>query len=209
MLSRHLRRRVELLDLDAWPQRGVDVEPITLISAASIEHLASRLGLDALDHRRFRANLILAGAERPHQEDEWIGTEIGVGDAQLRVIGPIPRCAVITRDPDTGERDADTPVRSADTVELPRCRQRFGIRSCARVVSPGRVAGARFASGPADRRGSLSRLPRPRARRKIRSSSGTSTRRLGRLTTIPSCVVRASTTIASSSGEGFSSRCGT
>ena len=42
-----------------------------------------------------------------------------------------------------------------------------------------------------------------------RSSSGTSARRLGRFTTIPSCVVRASTTIVSSSGEGFSSRCGT
>ena len=42
-----------------------------------------------------------------------------------------------------------------------------------------------------------------------RSSSGTSARRLGRLTTIPSCVVRASTTIASSSSDGFSSRCGT
>ena len=42
-----------------------------------------------------------------------------------------------------------------------------------------------------------------------RSSSGTAARRLGRLTTMPSCVLRASTTTASSSGEGFSSRCGT
>ncbi len=41
------------------------------------------------------------------------------------------------------------------------------------------------------------------------SSSGTSARRLGRLTTMPSWVLRASTTTASSSGEGFSSRCGT
>jgi len=36
------------------------------------------------------------------------GTEIGVGGVRLRVIGPIPRCAVTTRDPDTGVRDADT-----------------------------------------------------------------------------------------------------
>jgi hypothetical protein len=41
------------------------------------------------------------------------------------------------------------------------------------------------------------------------SSSGTSARRLGRFTTMPSCVLRASTTTASSDGEGFSSRCGT
>jgi uncharacterized protein YcbX len=143
LLSRHLRRRVELLDLDTWPQRGVDVEPVTLISAASIDHLASRLGLDALDHRRFRANLILAGAERPHQEDEWIGTEIGVGDARLRVIGPIPRCAVITRHPDTGERDADTlreirRYRGVATMHDGDSGIPFGVY--ARVVSPGRVA---------------------------------------------------------------------
>lgn len=142
LLSRHLRRTVELLDLDGWPDRGVDVEPVTLISTASISHLASRLGLDALDHRRFRANLILAGAERPHQEDEWIGAEIHVGDARLRVIGPIPRCAVITRDPDTGERDADTlreirRYRGVTTMEDGGRGIPFGVY--ARVVSPGRV----------------------------------------------------------------------
>ena len=41
------------------------------------------------------------------------------------------------------------------------------------------------------------------------SNSGTWVLRLGRLTTMPSCVERARTTTASSSGEGFSSRCGT
>jgi uncharacterized protein YcbX len=143
LLSRHLRRPVELLDLEGWSRRGVDVEPVTLISTASIGHLAARLGLEALDHRRFRANLILASAERPHQEDEWIGTEIRVGDVRLRVIGPIPRCAVITRDPDTGARDADTlreirRYRGVVTMDSGERGIPFGVY--ARVVSPGRVA---------------------------------------------------------------------
>jgi len=143
LLSRHLRRPVELLDLEGWPTRGVDVEPVTLISEASIGHLASRLGLDALDHRRFRANLILSGADRPHQEDEWIGREIGVGNVRLHVVGPIPRCAVTTRDPDTGKRDADMlrEIRRYRGMAVMDDGERgipFGVY--ARVVSPGQVA---------------------------------------------------------------------
>jgi len=107
LLSRHLRRPVSVLDLAGREGRAVDVEPLTLISTASIDHLAGRLGLRTLDHRRFRANLVLAGAGGPHEEDEWIGREITAGGARLRVTGQIPRCAVITRDPDTGRRDAD------------------------------------------------------------------------------------------------------
>jgi uncharacterized protein YcbX len=44
----------------------------------------------------------------PHEEDQWDGVRLNVGDAVLRVGGPIIRCAVTTRDPDTGERDLDT-----------------------------------------------------------------------------------------------------
>jgi uncharacterized protein len=142
LLSRHLRRPVELLDLGAWETRGVDVEPITLVSTASIEHLRARLRMARLDHRRFRANLVLAAADRPHQEDEWIGAEIAVGSVRLQVTGQIPRCAVITRDPDTGERDADA------LREVRRYRGTFtaadGARGIpfgvyARVVNPGLV----------------------------------------------------------------------
>ena len=69
LLSRYLRRPVWLLDLAGWARRGVDVEPITLVSTASINYLASRLGVAALDHRRFRATIVLVGAAEPHAED--------------------------------------------------------------------------------------------------------------------------------------------
>jgi uncharacterized protein YcbX len=143
LLSRHLRRPVAVLDLAGWARRGVDVEPLTVVSTTSIEHLASRLGLPSLDHRRFRANLVLDGAQRPHEEDEWIGSEIEVGDARLLVTGQIPRCAVITRDPDTGRRDADAlreirRYRGLFTASDGERGIPFGVY--ARVVEPGRVS---------------------------------------------------------------------
>jgi hypothetical protein len=61
-------------------------------------------------------------------------------------------------------------------------------------------------------RGRMADSPQARSRSSsatYSSSSGTCVRRLGRFTTIPSWVERARTTTASSSGEGFSSRCGT
>ena len=143
LLSRHLRRPVWLLDLAESGRRGVDVEPLTLISIASVDHLASRLGVPGLDHRRFRATIVLAGAAEPHEEDGWIGTEVAAGLVRLRVTGPIPRCAVITRDPDTGRRDADSlreirRYRGTVTDEDGSRGIPFGVY--AQVVRPGRLS---------------------------------------------------------------------
>ena len=52
---------------------------------------------------------VVDGCE-PHEEDTW--ERVAMGDAIVRVGsqlgGPVPRCDVITHDPDTGERDLDT-----------------------------------------------------------------------------------------------------
>jgi uncharacterized protein YcbX len=80
--------------------------PVTLLSDASVE----RLGLEAgrsVDSRRFRMLFGLAGCEE-HAEDGWQGRLLTAGEAMLRVGGPVERCAVTTRDPDTGCRDLDT-----------------------------------------------------------------------------------------------------
>ena len=103
--SRYLRREVELIDARAWGTRAIDVEPVTLVSNQSVSQLGERLGVPALDRRRFRANLYL-DLDHPHQEDEWVGSRVGIGQLELEVLGPVPRCAVVTRDPMTGDRDA-------------------------------------------------------------------------------------------------------
>jgi uncharacterized protein YcbX len=42
------------------------------------------------------------------EEHGWSGRRLQAGDAVLRVLEPVPRCAVTTRDPDTGRRDVPT-----------------------------------------------------------------------------------------------------
>jgi uncharacterized protein YcbX len=82
-------------------------EPVTLVSDGSLARLAEEAGLDEVDARRFRMLFQLEGCE-PHEEDTWDGRLFAIGEAVVRVGGPVDRCAVTTRDPDTGERDLDT-----------------------------------------------------------------------------------------------------
>lgn len=80
--------------------------PVTLVSDGSLRALAGAAGAD-VDPRRFRMLLELAGCE-PHEEDRWEGRTVQLGEAVLRVGDGVARCAVTTRDPDTGQRDLDT-----------------------------------------------------------------------------------------------------
>jgi uncharacterized protein YcbX len=86
------------------PGAGSDVHVGTLVTRASCERLGRELGAP-VDGRRFRMLLELDGAE-PHEEDGW--QRVRVGEAVVRVTGPVPRCAVTTQDPDTGLRSLDT-----------------------------------------------------------------------------------------------------
>ena len=81
--------------------------PVTLVSEASLARLASEAGCDSIDARRFRMLFQLEGCEA-HEEDTGEGRTFAAGSAVLRVGRPVDRCAVTTRDPDTGERDLDT-----------------------------------------------------------------------------------------------------
>jgi uncharacterized protein YcbX len=82
-------------------------EPVTLVSDGSLARLAREAERDEVDARRFRMLFELTGCE-PHEEDTWNGRLFSIGEAVVRVGGPVDRCAVTTRDPDTGERDLDT-----------------------------------------------------------------------------------------------------
>jgi uncharacterized protein YcbX len=80
---------------------------VSLVSDGSLGELARQLGVAAVDGRRFRMLIELAGAGA-HEEDTWIGAQVGVGTAVLSITKPDARCAITTQDPDTGERDLDT-----------------------------------------------------------------------------------------------------
>jgi uncharacterized protein YcbX len=83
------------------------VAPITLVSSASVARLAREAGVERIDARRFRPLFELDGCDE-HEEDLWEGRRLVLGEAEVEVGAPVVRCAVTTRDPDTGERDLDT-----------------------------------------------------------------------------------------------------
>jgi len=105
-LSDYMGRPVQLV-LSQDQGGGVDVQPITLVSVASVQRLADELETTSLDPDRFRATLLLDGISA-HQEDEWYGRTVLVGDAALKITGPIPRCVATTFSPVTGRRDFKT-----------------------------------------------------------------------------------------------------
>jgi MOSC domain-containing protein len=112
---------------------------VSLVSTGSLAALASAAGREHVDGRRFRMTLTVDGLG-PHDEDEWLGRRVRAGGALLELVGNVGRCAVTTRDPDTGVRDLET----LDLIEAYRGGLEtteplpFGIWG--RVLEPGRVA---------------------------------------------------------------------
>ncbi len=99
-------RPLRLVRVDE-PGRTRTEHPATLIGDGSLDRLAQNLGVASVDARRFRMLIELSGAE-PHQEDTWCGRRVAIGEVILTVSKPVPRCAITTQDPDSGERDLDT-----------------------------------------------------------------------------------------------------
>ena len=107
-VSRFVGRRLRLVRTDE-PGAGVDRGngPVTMLSDASLAELACRAGRDAVDGRRFRMLVSIAGCE-PHEEDAWLGRLVRVGGAVVRLHEQVARCAITTQSPETGMRDLDT-----------------------------------------------------------------------------------------------------
>jgi hypothetical protein len=78
---------------------------VSLINRASIAALEAAMGVP-VDPIRFRANIYFDGASA-WSEHDWIGSEITLGAARLRVISPITRCAATQVNPVTAKRDLD------------------------------------------------------------------------------------------------------
>jgi hypothetical protein len=118
------------------PGTGSDVRVGTLIARASCERLAQEMGAP-VDPRRFRMLLELDRLDA-HEEDTWEDRVIRVGDAVLIARGPVPRCAVTTQDPDTGEVNLDT-LRAIKDYRGLRERKAIDFGVYFDVEQPGRV----------------------------------------------------------------------
>ena len=78
---------------------------VSLINRASIAALEAAMDVP-VDPIRFRANVYFEGTSAWCELD-WIGSEITLGAARLRVVSPITRCAATQVNPATAERDLD------------------------------------------------------------------------------------------------------
>jgi uncharacterized protein YcbX len=121
----------------AGVDRGRD-GAVTLLSTGSLRRLREQAaGAESLDMRRFRMTFGIDGVA-PHAEDGW--RDVRVGEALLRVRGNVGRCAVTTRNADTGQVDFETLHHLAayrrDGIETTEPLP-FGVH--ARVLEPGRV----------------------------------------------------------------------
>lgn len=131
-------RLVQCVEAGAGVDRGRAA--VSILSTGSLEAMRNAAGIsEPVDPRRFR---MLFGVEGigPHEEDEWIGHNVRVGEAVVAVAGNTGRCIVTSRHPETGVRNLPTLDVLAEyrhdveaTEPLP-----FGV--WAEVVEPGRVA---------------------------------------------------------------------
>ena len=118
--------------------QAFDEYPVSILSQASVDYLGRQSGsAPALDNRRFRPSFLLEGGP-PHVEDSWLGGAIRLGESlRLQVVARDPRCAIVTQDPDTGQRDLDALRLILDYRPNPRAAY-FGVYGL--VEQPGTVS---------------------------------------------------------------------
>ncbi|HEY3833490.1 MAG TPA: MOSC N-terminal beta barrel domain-containing protein [Acidimicrobiia bacterium] len=100
----------EYYAIPAPPGRFVDLADVHIVASSTLAHLASaRPDLD-WDVRRFRPNIVVETdpESEPFVEASWVGREIAVGEARVRVDQETVRCAMPLRAQPGGlERQAE------------------------------------------------------------------------------------------------------
>ena len=111
--------------------RGVfDAFPLSIMSTGSVAAIGTAVGA-TLDPRRFRPNLLVEADA--FAEEGWLGRELRIGGARVRVDERDPRCAIVNVDPESADRDPS--ILRAIAQERASC---LGVY--ASVVEGGRVA---------------------------------------------------------------------
>ena len=105
---------------------------VSIINLGSLQAIEDVVG-QPVHPLRFRANLYVRGWPAWH-EFELLGRTLAIGEARLKVVKRIGRCAAINVDPDTAARDLNIPHT---------LMRRFGHAECgvyAEVIAGGEIA---------------------------------------------------------------------
>jgi len=133
-----LRGPPRLLHAPGFSFSDVARKVVSIINLTSVRALEQRIGA-AVDPLRFRGNVYVTGWPAWHELD-LVGSEIAIGNARLKVVKRIVRCAATNVDPATGIRDLAIP----ETL-----LRAYGHSDCgiyAEVVRPGEIAAGDTAS---------------------------------------------------------------
>ena len=106
LVSDRIGKEVRLVKAGAG-RNGSDVEPLSLVSSASMKALEDSAQVGPIDSRRFRM-LIQIDGTGAHEEDTWADQDFFIGNAIIRVGGAVKRCAATTRNPNSGTIDLKT-----------------------------------------------------------------------------------------------------
>lgn len=131
LLQDEIRGDLRLVHAPAQAITDIPQPHVSIINLASVRDLADKCGRE-IDPGRFRGNLLIDDCPA-WSEFDWVGQEIRIGDAVLRVDARIGRCAATSVDLRTGTRDMDLPESLFKHYGHTQC----GIY--AEVVSGGRV----------------------------------------------------------------------
>lgn len=119
-----------------------DLEPLHLLTTASLARLASAAPDAEIDVARFRPSLLIdTGEAEGFVEHDWSGASAMLGSAALELGGPVPRCIMTTRAQAGLPRDPGV----LRTLVAENRRDFMGMQMpClgiyAKVVQPGEVA---------------------------------------------------------------------
>jgi uncharacterized protein len=104
---------------------------VSIINLGSLAAIESMIG-QKVHPLRFRANLYVSGWPAWH-EFELVGQTLAIGEARLKIVKRITRCAAVNVDPETAVRDLDIP---------PALMRRLGHNECgvyAEVIAGGTI----------------------------------------------------------------------
>ncbi len=109
----------KILQADDFSFSDVAKKVVSIINLASVAQLETVLGT-AVHPLRFRGNVYVSGWPA-WREFELLGHEIALGDARVRIVKRIVRCAATNVDPDTGIRDLNLPDTLMRNFGHPDC----------------------------------------------------------------------------------------
>jgi len=123
-----------VIELACPPGTYFDAAAVHLLTTASLRTMAEHRPESRWDIHRFRPTLLVdTGDTEGFPEDVWIGSELSVGGARLRVFAPTVRCRM------TVHAQPGLP-RDLEVAKAVNAQHEGNLGVYAVVVTPGRVA---------------------------------------------------------------------